>query len=121
MASTLGSHNRRMDDWKFQADSSKKEMEQVEKQILSAEIKLAIAEKDVDNHLLQMEQASEANEFMRDKFTNEQLYDWMCGQLASVYFQSYQLAYELAKKAEQCYRHESGTDGKTSFIQFGYW
>jgi hypothetical protein len=121
MAATLGGFKRRMDDWQFQTNSTEKELQQVEKQILSNEIKLAIAEKELQNHQLQIDNSKESDEFMRSKFTSQQLYDWMIGQLSTVYFQSYQLAFDLAKKAEQCYRHETGEYGKTSFIQFGYW
>jgi hypothetical protein len=56
---------------------------------------------------------------MRTKFTNKELYDWMVGQISSVYFSSYQLAHDFAKKAEQSYRFELGNDD--SFISYGYW
>ncbi len=121
MAGTLGGYSRRMDDWQFQSSTAEKELEQLEKQIISSEIKLAIAEKEVLNQQLQIENSKEADEFMRSKFTNQQLYDWMIGQLSTVYFQSYQLAFDLAKKAEQCYQYELGEFGNTSFVQFGYW
>lgn len=44
-----------------------------------------------------------------------------CGADSSLcYFQSYRLAYDLAKRAEQCFRFELGLrDG--SYINFGYW
>ncbi len=121
MSATLGGYDRRKDDWQFQAQSAKKEIEQLEKQILSSEIKLAIAQKDFDNQKLQIDNAKEEEDFMQTKFTNRQLYEWMIGQVSTVYFQSYQLAYDLAKKAEQCYQNELGKYGETSFIQFGYW
>lgn len=70
---------------------------------------------------MQIQNSIEADEFMRSKFTNQQLYDWMIGQISTVYFQSYQLAYDLAKKAEQCYQYELGEFGNSNFIQFGYW
>jgi Tc toxin complex TcA C-terminal TcB-binding domain len=38
---------------------------------------------------------------MRSKFTSQQLYDWMVAQIAAVYFQSYQLAYDAAKRAQE--------------------
>ncbi|WP_372950608.1 neuraminidase-like domain-containing protein [Mariniphaga sp.] len=121
MSSTLGGYTRRMDDWKFQTSTASKELEQLDKQILSAEIKLDIAEKDLQNQKLQIENNEEADAFMRNKFTNQQLYDWMIGQISTVYFQSYQLAYDLAKKAEKCYQYELGEYNNTSFVKFGYW
>ena len=121
MAGTYGNYTRRMDDWSYQADSAVRELEQLDKQILSAEIRLAVAMKDLENQQIQVDNNREADEFMRTKFTNLQLYDWMSGQLSTLYFQSYQLAYNLARKAEKCYQFELGEYDNTSFVQFGYW
>jgi hypothetical protein len=41
-------------------------------------------------------------------------------QLFAVYKQSYNLAYDMAKKAEKAYKYEMGTE-TASFIQYGYW
>jgi len=41
-------------------------------------------------------------------------------QISTIYFQSYQMAYDLAKWAEKAYQYELGISD-TSFIQFGYW
>jgi receptor-binding and translocation channel-forming TcA subunit of Tc toxin/ABC toxin-like protein/neuraminidase-like protein len=120
MASTLGGYDRRRDDWKFQADTAKAELAQIDRQIAASEVRQAIAEHELANQNLQIEHAKELHAFMTGKFTNRDLYDWMIGQIATVYFQAYQLAYDLAKKAERCYRHELGIP-VTSFIQFGYW
>ncbi|MBS1598319.1 MAG: hypothetical protein JST75_08835 [Bacteroidetes bacterium] len=121
MMSTLGGYQRRQDDWQFQAKTASIDIEQLTKQVLSSSIKLDIATKELENQQLAIENASETDEFMRRKFTNQNLYDWMVGQIASVYFQSYQLAYDLAKKAEQCYHYELAEPNKTTFVQFGYW
>ncbi|MEJ7829788.1 MAG: hypothetical protein WKF91_16380, partial [Segetibacter sp.] len=120
LASTQGSYQRRKEEWEFQVRLSDKELLQVEKQITGAEIRKAIAEKELENQELQIENAKSVDEFMKNKFTNRELYDWMMGQVSGVYFQTYQLAFDVAKKSERCYRYELGiTD--TSFIQFGYW
>ncbi|WP_022949759.1 Tc toxin subunit A-related protein [Methylohalobius crimeensis] len=120
MASIKGGYDRRWDDWKLQESLANKELEQIDKQIAAAEIRLAISEKELENHDLQTENAQEVDTYMRQKFTNRELYGWMVSQLSALYFQSYQLAYDLAKRAERAYRHELGlTD--SNFIQFGYW
>ena len=120
VASTMGGYQRRADDWKFQADSAKKELEQIDKQILAAEIRLAVAARELLNQDLQLENSKEISEFMHSKYTNQELYEWMIGQLSTLYFQSYQLAYDLAKRAQKCYEYELGVTNM-SFIQFGYW
>ena len=89
-------------------------------QIAAAELRVAIAEKELDNHVLQIENAKAIDAFMRSKYTNQELYQWQVGQISGVYFQSYQLAYDLAKRAERCFRFELGLQD-SSYIRFGYW
>lgn len=118
-ASILGGYERRFDDWKLQERLADKELKQIDQQVEAAKIRLSIAETDLRNHDLQIENAEKTDEFMRSKFTNKELYDWMIGQISSVYFRAYQLAYDTAKKAERCYQHELGSSD--TFLQFGYW
>lgn len=118
-ASVRGGYDRRFDDWKLQERLAKKELLQIDKQIVAAEIRKEIAETDLKNHELQIDNAKKTDEFMHSKFTNKELYDWMIGQISSVYFRAYQLAHDFAKKAERSYRFELGNDD--SFISYGYW
>ena len=91
-----------------------KELEQIDKQIAAAQIRVAIAEIERDNHQQQIEHAQEVHDFMSGKYTNQELYIWMVTQISSVYFTSYQMAYDLAKRAEKAYQHELGVT--TSFV-----
>ena len=102
------------------SDLADKELEQIDKSIAAAELRIAIAEKELENHVLQIENAKAIDAFMRSKYTNEELYQWQIGQISGVYFQSYQLAYDLAKRAERCFRFELGLQD-SSYINFGYW
>ena len=74
----------------------------------SATIREEIAQAELVNHDKQIENAQKIDEYLKDKFTNQELYSWMQGQLAAQYFQAYKLAYDVAKKAEQAFRHELG-------------
>ncbi len=123
MAITQAGYQRRQDDWTFQADSAKTELEQIDKQLLAAAIRLDIAKKELTNHELQMENSEEADSMMRDKYTNKELYQWMVSQMSAVYFQAYQLAFELARKAENCFKQEIPLViiPVGGFIRFGYW
>jgi receptor-binding and translocation channel-forming TcA subunit of Tc toxin/ABC toxin-like protein/neuraminidase-like protein/putative peptidoglycan binding protein len=120
LASTYGGYQRRFDDWKLQERLAAKEIEQIDRQLAAAQIRLAVAEQDLKNHDLQTENAQAVDEVMRNKFTNRELYDWMVGQVSTIYFQSYQLAYDVAKRAERAFRHELGL-AESNYIQFGYW
>lgn len=118
-ASIFGGYDRRFSDWKLQERIAKKELDQIDQQITAAEIRKEIAETDLANHDLQIENAKKTDDFMRSKYTRKELYEWMVGQISSVYFRAYQLAHDTAKKAERCYRFELGNDD--TFIGFGYW
>jgi hypothetical protein len=111
---------RRGEEWKYQLQIALKEIKQIEKQIEAANVRVALSERDFENHERQIENSRSVREFMENKFTNVELYQWMVGQLSSLYFQSYQLAYDVAKRTERAYRHELAIYDAT-FIQFGYW
>lgn len=120
MASIQGTWKRRSDEWALQTQLAQRELDQIDKQILAAEIRRAIAEQDLLNHDQQRENAKAVDEFMRRKYSSQELYDWMRSQLATIYFQTYQLAFDIAKRTERAYRFERGVTA-SSFVQFGYW
>jgi hypothetical protein len=120
LASTEAGYQRRWDEWQMQLGAADREMKQFEKQIASAEVRLAITQKELDNHDLQIANSRALDDFMRSKYTNQELYQWMIGQISRTYFQTYQLAYDTAKRAEQCFRYELGLKD-SSFIRFGAW
>lgn len=121
MLSTKASYQRRQQDWDFQAKQATQELSQLNKQLTAAEIRLQISEKEMENQDLQLEQLKTTDEYYQSKFTNEELYNWMLKQLTSFYFKSYQMAFDMAKKAEACYRYELGITDSNFFINFGSW
>jgi hypothetical protein len=120
LSATLGSYFRRQDEWDFQRDLAAKEIEQLERMIAAAERRLENAQQQVEAHKLQVDQALAMDDFMRSKYTSEQLYQWQIGQISGVYFQAYKLAYDLARRAERCFRFELGLQN-SGYITFGYW
>lgn len=120
MAGIRGGHDRRWNDWKFQEEVARAEIAHIEQRKKVMEESLRVAEQELKNQELRMEQIEEVEGFMKSKYTNEELYQWMITQVSQVYFQTYQLAYDTAKQAERCYRFELGIDD-SSFIEFGYW
>ena len=111
---------RAQQDRDLQVQLAQRETKQLEQQILAAEIRRQIAEREVATHEQQVDQARETEAFLRRKFTDRDLYGWMESELASVFFRAYQLAYDMAKRAEHAYRFESGVQD-SSYIQFGAW
>src|SRR5262249_51211894 len=80
----------------------------------------AIAQQELKVHQQQMQDAQDVQDFLTNKYTNQDLYAWMTSDISATYFQCYQMAYDLAKRAERAFRFERGiTD--SNYIQFGYW
>jgi len=119
MSATMGYYTRRAEDWKLQEKIAAKEIEQLDKQILAAEIRLALVEKDLENHDLVVENAKVVEATLRDKFTNEALYSWTVNEVSTVYFDAYKLALGLARRAEKALQHELGADA--AYIDPTHW
>lgn len=120
IASINASYIRREQEWTFQANLAGKEIVQLDKQITSADIRLSVANKELETHLQQIKNADEVKQFLETKFSKTELYQWMKEQLYSVYKQSFNLAFDMAQKAEQAYRYETGKE-QSNYIQYGYW
>jgi hypothetical protein len=118
--SNLAGYQRRKDDWTFQAEQANAELDQLARQVVAAEIRVDVARNELRNHELQIEQARAVDEVMRSKYTGEALYEWMVGQIAAVHFQSYQLALDMARKAERALQYELGREDIFA-IEGGYW
>jgi hypothetical protein len=118
--SILSSYERRAAEWMHQAKLALSEGEQVGKQMVAAGIRLRAAQLELSDHDQQIEHARATDTMLREKYTNEQLYDWLSGQLASAYFECYQLAYDVSKRAERAFRFELAAPD-ASFVKFGHW
>jgi hypothetical protein len=122
MSSVLGGYQRRKQEWGFQHGLAGKEIATLDAQKVTLEIQKEMATRELANETLSLELIEQTDELLRERFTNQELYDWMLQQISATYFQSYRLAYGVARKAEACMRRELGLKpSDTSYIQFGYW
>jgi len=120
LAQTAAGYARRAQEWKLQKSVGEKELRQLDKQIAAQEIRLAIAERELETLDLRRDHAREIDAFFRSKFTSHDLYTWMTAQVGAEHYRAYQTAYDMAKRAERAYQLERG-DETTSFIRFGAW
>lgn len=118
-ASKIASFIRREQDWVFQANLTVREIVQLDNQIIAAEIKLQMAQHELSNHQQQIQNAQDIETFYELKFSRQELYDWMLDKLQGIHKQGYQLAYNMARKAEKAYQFELGI-AQSNFIQYGY-
>jgi len=128
LAGKIGAYSRRELDWTFQGNNAKSEINALIKQIRGAQIREAIAQKEYTNHQVQMANAQQIVDFLSGnqiggsvpvKETTVSFYTWMKREVKALYANSFQLAYEVAKKAERALQNELGDPSQT-FIQYNY-
>jgi hypothetical protein len=127
-AAKIGTYSRRQLDWLFESNTAKAEINQIQKQIRGAQIREAIAQKEYTNHQAQMANAEQIVNFLQGndigggfqvKETTTGFYAWMKRKAKALHGNAFQLAFEVAKKAERALQNELG-DSSLSFIQYNY-
>ncbi len=120
MAGKAAQYASRADDWILQQNLAGREVQQIDRQIIAAQLRQQIAEREQFNQQRQAKDATEYEQALRDKFTNQALYDWMIGRLSDLHFQAHQLAYDWAKRAQRAAQIELRRP-QMDFIRFGQW
>jgi Tc toxin complex TcA C-terminal TcB-binding domain len=133
-ASKTASYERRADDWTLQANLAARELMQIGRQILGSLITEQFAHREYENVKRQIEYANEVDRFLRGenvtvgdarytKFTTEELYAWMQGELMRLYYEYYRFAFDTARKAEQTMKRELMRPevDSTDYVKFNYW
>lgn len=122
LTATLGGWDRRKQDWELQKSLASCDIEQLTHQIEGAKIQIKIAQKEIELQKRQIKHNESIDTFMKSKFTNKQLYRWIAGKLSALYFQTYQMALDLAKAAQKSFSFELALKaGEVSFIKPAYW
>jgi hypothetical protein len=126
LAGKIGSYDRREQDWALQSNIALGEISQIYKQWRAAQIREATAEREWQNHQEQMRQAKQIEAFLKGektaglkKTSTMALYTWLRREVRALHGQAFQLAYDVARKAERALQHELGDRG-LAFLQYGY-
>jgi hypothetical protein len=112
--------DRRAEDWTFQRDQAVDELSQIEKQIEAAQIARDLAEHAVQLHERNIEHNEEQLAYLADKFSGLGLYTWLASELQRTYREAHNMAYRMARYAEQAYRFERD-DYETELLSGQYW
>ncbi|MGN6253462.1 MAG: neuraminidase-like domain-containing protein [Solirubrobacterales bacterium] len=116
---TMAGYERREEDWTLALQNAQHEVAGLEQQIAAAQAHLKSAQQDLAVTKTEIAQNERVYEYLKDKFTSADLYQWLVGRISSVYFQAYRLALELSQAAQECYQFELGVE--ESFLSFEYW
>jgi len=105
---TQAGWQRREVDWFHQTQTLPIEIQQIELQILGAQRRRDQALRELNTQQRQLEQSSEVQDFLRDKFTDDDLYLWLQKETGALYFQMFELATLAARQAERAFNLERG-------------
>ena len=119
IAATLGGYNRRSEEWDWLRREADQEMEQLDSSIDLANEGLTKKTAELQNHYAHIANAQKVDDFLKQKYTKADLYDYMLGQVKTLHTQACMLLVELAKKANLVYNYELGTNDQ--FIDAGGW
>lgn len=97
---------RRAEEWTLQQNLAANQVTEILAQITANNYALEAAQQDIALTQMQIDQSQELLRFMTEKFTSDALYEWMAGQLNTLYYQMYRLAWALAQGAQSAMQYE---------------
>ena len=116
----MASFERRRQQWEFEKSLAEQDVLIGTQQVDIAQDHVRVTEQEREIAVLQTDHAKDTMEFLANKFTNAELYDWMSGVLEGVYSYFLQLATSVAKLAENQLAFERQSTPPL-YIQTDYW
>jgi hypothetical protein len=114
------SYERRAQEWEFQRDLGMQDVAIGAQGVVLAQDRVRITGQERRIAEIQADHAKDGLEFLTNKFTNAELYDWMSGVLEGVYSFFLQQATAVAKMAEIQLAFER-QEAPAGYIQADYW
>ena len=99
--------------WVRQFNQAALELKEIGRHIVTSLISEEIARHELDTIKKQIADAEQVDELLHSKFTNEDLYIWMQGEISRLYYEYYRLAFDTARKAERTMKQELMKFGPT--------
>ncbi len=126
MSSIIGGYQRREQEWSLQSNIARKEINSIHKQIVAAQINEYVSEKEWKNHQQQIQNAEDIEHFLEGekieqhkKTSTKGFYAYLKRESRALYNQYFNLAFEVAKKAERALQQELGKPN-LSFLKYDY-
>jgi hypothetical protein len=123
MAARYASYERRADEWLHQYNQAARDLEQNGRQLLTSLMAEQAAHREHVTAQGQVEQAQEIDQFLHDKFVNEEQIGWMQGEVTRLYYEYYRFAFDTARSTQDTMKRElmrPELDDR-DFLQFNYW
>jgi len=123
MSKRKSQHENRGVQWVRQFNRAALEIKEIGRKILTSLIAEQVARHELELVKTQIDNTSEVDELLHDRFTNEELYTWMQGEISRLYYEYYRFAFDTARKAERTMKQElmrPELDAQ-DFVKFNYW
>ncbi|HGJ5898841.1 neuraminidase-like domain-containing protein [Arsenophonus apicola] len=112
-------YRRRRQDWQQMYQTADYEEQQLTAQLAALEQRLTAANQQYNYLATQQTNTLEQFNLLKNKFTNEALYNWLRGRLSAIYFQFYDLVIARCLRAQSSFQWE--TQKSSQFIKPGAW
>ena len=106
--------------WKQDLALAEIEVKQIDAQLDAIDKRVEIALREQSNEQARLQQSREIEQALRSRFSNQELFGWMVSELTQLHSSSFQLALEVARKAEVCFRRELGIS-TSNYVGTGHW
>ena len=122
VAGIVAQYKRSEEDWRLQKTIANSEIVQINYQLAAQDHSIAISQRELLTHTKELENHEAIAVFLKSKFSNQALYSWMSGKISGLFYQTYKLAHDYAKQAEQAFIFEKGLEaGRINYINGMYW
>jgi len=111
---------RRDQEWSFLQNQANSELRVLDEQVMAQQHALNAARASLAQTQKANEHAQEIYSFYKTRATNVELYRWLLGQMATLYFQAYDAVVGLCLSAEASFQYEMG-DFDTQVIRPNVW
>lgn len=116
-------YRRRSEEWQLQRDDAQASLLQLEVQLEMDTWQQQNLERQLAQTRAQSRQFEQQLSFISTRFTNQHLYQWLVGQLSSLYYQVYDIAAGLCQQAVTAWQYEVGnySEQSTQFFKNSGW
>jgi hypothetical protein len=109
----------RKEDWGHLAANAGRERERADIDIAVAGIRETITKEQLRLHGIRQQRSAAELTYLKGKFSNSELFDWLAQQMRGLSRQMYNRAFEAATAAQRCHNFQLGI--AESFIRPGQW
>lgn len=106
-------YRRRKEEWELQKVAVDSEVAQLEAQLRADTIQMRVYQRQLAQTQAQQVQFEDQLNFMQNRFTGEALWQWLSGQVATVFYQAFDVALSLCHLTEAAWRFETGAYDET--------